>query len=338
MKEALFYEKLPLEVVQCHLCPHHCKIQPGKAGICGVRRNDKGKLVSLIYDKIIAIHVDPIEKKPLFHVHPGSRSFSIATVGCNFKCDFCQNYHISQIKGDRIAQFPGESLEPIEIVALAQKNHCTTIAYTYTEPTIYYELAYDCARLAHAQGLLNVFVTNGYICTEPLERIAPYMDAANVDLKGFDEKFYKNVVGGKLSAVLDTLRLMKQKNIFLEVTTLIVPTVNDDEAQLREVAQFIKDELGVETPWHISRFFPQFRMQNFPPTPERTILRARDIGLEMGLRYVYVGNLRGDGGENTNCYQCGELLIERYGFHVAVNRIREGKCPVCKAAIDGIGL
>lgn len=335
MKEALFYEKSSGNKVQCLLCPHRCLIAVGKVGVCGVRKNVNGKLVSLVYDKIIALHVDPIEKKPLFHVMPGSQSLSIATAGCNFHCHFCQNHHISQLTG---SPGPGKKMEPVEIVELAQAHHCQSIAYTYTEPTIYYELAYECARLAHAQGLLNIFVTNGYICKEPLEMIQPYLDAANVDLKGFDEKFYKNVVGGKLSAVLDTLKRMKKLGIFLEVTTLIIPSINDTEEQLKEIAQFIKQELGSNTPWHISRFYPQYKLTKIPPTPIQTIRRAREIGLEAGMRYVYTGNVSGDVGENTFCYQCGAQLIERYGFCVSVNRIKDGKCPDCGAVIDGIRL
>jgi len=338
MKEAFFYKKLADDKVRCHLCPHQCVIAPGKVGVCGVRKNENGMLISLVYDKIIALHVDPIEKKPLFHVYPGSASLSIATGGCNFHCEFCQNYNISQFSNLNPDSLPGDEITPPEVVQLALKNKCRSIAYTYTEPTVYFELAYECAKIAHEKGLLNVFVTNGYINQEPLEMIQPYLDAANVDLKGFDEKFYQKVVGGKLSAVLDSLRFMKKLNIFIEVTTLVIPTINDSEAQLKEMAAFVKNELGVETPWHISRFYPHYKFTHLPPTPVKTIQRAREIGLEMGLRYVYMGNVVGNAGENTYCYQCGQLLIERYGFHVSKYNVKGGKCPACAAIIDGIGV
>lgn len=338
MKEALFYQKLENLKVQCKLCPHQCIIQPGERGICGVRMNDQGKLFSLIYDKIIAMHVDPIEKKPLFHVAPGSKSFSIATVGCNFRCEFCQNSDISQYPRLSHGKIEGNPYTPEEIVTHAKQTGCRSLAYTYTEPTIYFEFAYDCARLAHEAGLLNVFVTNGYINAEPVQMIQPYLDAANVDLKAFDEKFYKKVVGGKLSVVLDTLRLLKKLNIFVEITTLIIPTMNDDEIQLKELAQFIKNELGVETPWHISRFYPQYHITDISPTPVKTIRRAREIGFEVGLRYVYSGNIAGEAGEHTYCYNCHTLLIQRFGFQISKYKIIQNCCPECGAVIDGIAL
>ncbi|MBN2088553.1 AmmeMemoRadiSam system radical SAM enzyme [candidate division KSB1 bacterium] len=338
MKEALFYQKLEKQKVQCKLCPHQCIISPGETGICGVRMNRDGILFSLVYDKIIATHVDPIEKKPLFHVAPGSKSFSIATVGCNFRCEFCQNSDISQYPRLSPGKIPGNPVSPKEIINQAIQTGCRSIAYTYTEPTIYFELAYQSARLAHEAGLLNVFVTNGYINAEPLQMIQPYLDAANVDLKAFDEKFYKKIVGGKFSAVLDTLRLLKKLNIFIEITTLLIPTLNDDEVQLRELTQFIKNELGIETPWHISRFYPQYNMTHLPPTPVKAIQRAREIGLEAGLRYVYTGNIGGEAGEHTYCYNCHTLLIQRYGFQISKYEIREGRCPKCSSIIDGIAL
>jgi pyruvate formate lyase activating enzyme len=333
MTEAWFYKKLTQDNVQCQLCPHACVISPGRFGQCRVRQNVAGVLYSLVSDQIIATHVDPIEKKPLYHVLPGSRSFSIATVGCNFRCDFCQNYHISQ---QRAGEIPAQTILPAEIVALAKTSHCRSIAYTYTEPTIYFELAFACARLAHEQGLLNVFVTNGYINPEPLEMIRPYLDAANVDLKAFDENFYQKYTGGKLSSVLQTLKLMQRLKIFIEVTTLIIPQLNDDKARLFELAKFIKDELGADTPWHISRFFPQYKMQQLPPTPESTIRQACEIGKAAGLRYVYAGNLAATSNENTYCFQCGELLIERLGYQIHQNRVESGKCPACGTPVAGI--
>ena len=338
MKEAWFYEKIENERVHCHLCPHDCKIAEGKYGICGVRENRDGTLYSLVYGKAIAVHIDPIEKKPLFHVHPGSSSLSVATVGCNFSCTFCQNHDISQMPKDPQHRILGDDVTPKQIVDLAVKRNCKTIAYTYTEPTIYYEYAFDTARLAHEHGILNVFVTNGYISEEPLRKISPSLDAANVDLKSFNQEFYKKIVGGNLKSVLDTLRLMKELDIWVEVTTLVVPTYVDSDEQLREVARFIKNDLGEETPWHISRFYPQYQCTHLPPTQVSVLKRAREIGREEGLRYVYSGNVPGDVGESTFCYSCGEILIERYGFQIISNCIREGKCPYCGAEIDGIGM
>jgi len=341
MKEALFYEKLGEDRVQCHLCPHECKISPDRVGICGVRENRAGTLYTLVYGRAIAVHVDPIEKKPLFHLYPGTKSFSIATVGCNFHCDFCQNSDISQVskkEGRLLEEISGQPIEPQELVSLALKYDCKTIAYTYTEPTIFFEYAYETAKLAHEKGILNLFITNGYINEEPLRYINPYLDAANVDLKGFNKEFYRHVVGGKLEAVLDSLKLMKKLGIWVEVTTLLVPTHTDSEDGLKKVAQFIREELGPETPWHISRFYPHYKMLDLPPTPLRSIRRAREIGLEAGLRYVYSGNVPGDEGEHTYCYNCGKLLIRRFGFQILENKIEDSKCPYCGANIDGIGM
>jgi len=337
MKEARFYERLEDQRVRCVLCPHECMLRDGQVGVCGVRQNVGGTLYSLVYGRAIAVHVDPIEKKPLFHVHPGSRSFSLATVGCNFRCLFCQNSDISQVRLSH-AQVPGEEIAPEELVKLAERYACKTIAYTYTEPTVFYEYAYDTAVLAAERGILNVFVTNGFISAAPLEEIAPVLHAANVDLKGWSEEFYRRIVGGDLKTVLDTLKRMKRLGIWVEVTTLCVPGYVDTDEQFRSIARFIRDELGPETPWHVSRFYPHFRMTDRPPTSVSVLQRARQIGLEEGLRYVYSGNVPGDEGENTFCYRCGRLLIRRWGFSVLENRVREGKCPDCGAEIDGIGL
>lgn len=336
MKEAMFYQIEADQRVVCQLCPHLCRLKPGQVGICGVRQNIDGKLVSLVYGKAIAVHIDPIEKKPLFHVLPGSQSFSIATVGCNFHCKFCQNYDISQVRdvGD-IDRFSRE-ISPEELVQLAKHNRCQSIAYTYTEPTIYFEYAYDTAQLAHQQGLLNVFVTNGYINPEPLHKIHDVLDAANVDLKSFSDQFYRRMTGGKLQPVLETLRLMKKLNIYVEITTLLIPGENDSDEELTAIADFIKNDLGVDTPWHISRFYPHYRLTDHSPTPVASLNRARDIGLAQGLRYVYLGNVPGSDAENTYCYHCGKLLIERYGFQIIQNHIVEGNCRFCGTKIDGL--
>ena len=338
MKEAQFYEKLDKQRVRCLLCPHDCVLRDGQIGICGVRENRGGTLYSLVYGKAIAVHVDPIEKKPLFHVHPGSQSFSVATVGCNFRCRFCQNSTISQVRLGGGARVPGDDLPPDALVSLARQYGCKTIAYTYTEPTVYYEYAYDSAVLAADNGILNVFVTNGFISEEPLRQIAPVLHAANVDLKGWDEDFYKKIVGGRLQPILSTLKLMKELGIWVEVTTLCVPGYVDTEEQFRSIARFIRDELGPETPWHVSRFYPHHHMTDRSPTSVAVLQHARKIGLEEGLRYVYSGNVPGDEGENTYCYKCGGLLIRRWGFSVLDYHIRDGRCSDCGAVIDGIGM
>ncbi len=336
MKEAMFYRKIDDEKILCELCPHFCKLKEGQTGICHVRKVQDGRLNSLVYGRSIALHVDPIEKKPLFHVDPGSRSFSMATAGCNFHCKFCQNHAISQVEDHIDLNQVGREISPKGIVDYAKSEQCSSIAYTYTEPTIYFEYACDTAKLAHEQGILNVFVTNGYINPEPLKFISEYLDAANVDLKSFRDDFYRKLVGAKLQPVLDTLKLMKKLNIWIEVTTLIIPGENDSEDELNQIAAFIANELGKETPWHISRFHPQYKLNSHPPTPVSTLQRAYKIGKDNGLRYVYPGNVPGDKYESTFCYHCGEMLIQRYGFHIQNNAIKDGKCSFCSVEIDGL--
>jgi pyruvate formate lyase activating enzyme len=336
--EAYLYERLDDRKVRCQLCNHRCVIKDGKRGICGVRENQKGILKTLVYGRLIAQHVDPIEKKPLYHVLPGTLSYSIATVGCNFKCRFCQNADIAQLPTDRKGMIVGDLYTPEDIVTSATRAGCRSIAYTYTEPTIFFEFAHDTARLAHEEGLLNVFVTNGYMTSEALHMIQPYLDAANVDLKAFSDDFYKEQCSAKREHVMETLRLMKSLGIFVEVTTLLIPGLNDDRKELGELAFFVADSLGSDTPWHISRFHPTYKLTDRPPTPAESIQEARRIGLDAGLRYVYSGNLPGDEGENTLCYSCSRLLIERWGYRISKNVIQDGRCPKCGATIDGIGL
>ena len=332
MKEASFYEKLTDNRVRCHLCNHFCTIAENKRGICGVRENKKGVLQSLVYGRIVATGVDPIEKKPLFNFLPGTESFSVATAGCNFRCRWCQNWQISQLATRDI---PGHDATPEEMVGLAIQHDCMTMAYTYTEPTIFMEFALDMMKLAERAGIKNVFVTNGYTSEEALREVAPYLDSGNIDLKSFRDETYRKLCGAKLEPVEGTIRLYKELGIWLEVTTLVVPTVNDSEEELREIARFIA-EVGVEIPWHISQFYPQYKFLDAPPTPIATLHRAREIGIEEGLRYVYEGNVPGKGNENTYCYQCRELLIKRFGFNIIENRIEGGKCFNCGAEIDGV--
>jgi pyruvate formate lyase activating enzyme len=291
-----------------------------------------------VYGKIIAGHCDPIEKKPLFHFLPGTRSYSIATVGCNFKCRFCQNADIAQMPEDQRGLIVGDPCTPPEVVTDALKGRCRSISYTYTEPTIFFEFAYETAKLAQVKGLKNVFVTNGYMTDEALVMIRPYLDAANVDLKAFNERYYRDVCGAKLSHVMETLKQMKSRGIFVEVTTLIVPGLNDDSGELEKLAQFLVTDLGPETPWHISRFHPTYKLTDRPPTPLATLLKARDIGLKAGLRYVYTGNVPGEDGENTFCYNCGRTVIERWGFQIRSTALEEGRCRYCQAVIDGVWL
>lgn len=334
MKEAYLYDRLENEKVRCLLCNHNCVITEGKTGICGVRENRSGILVSLVYGKVIASHCDPIEKKPLFHFIPGSRSYSIATVGCNFRCFFCQNADISQMPSDH-NRIMGQDMTPEEIVEDALNTRSASISYTYTEPTIYYELAVDTARLASSEGLKNVFVSNGYMTEQCLEDMSPDLHAANVDLKAFTDEFYKEQCGAKLEPVLRTLETMKRLGIWLEVTTLLIPGLNDSKEELKEISRFLAN-LDTDIPWHISRFHPTYRLTDIPSTPPDTIQRARDLGYEAGLKYVYTGNLPGDEGEKTFCHNCGELLIDRFGFTVTKNRIKENLCPECGSEIPGV--
>ena len=334
--EAYHYERLEENKVRCNLCNHRCVIKDGRRGICNVRENEAGILNTLVYGKLIAQHVDPIEKKPLFHFLPGTLSYSIATVGCNFRCRFCQNADIAQMPSNREGTIMGTRCTPREVVDAAQRGGCRSIAYTYTEPTVFFEFAYQTAKLAHDKGIRNVFVTNGYMTSEALEMIEPYLDAANVDLKAFTDAYYKKLCGADLKHVQTTLKLMKSFDIFIEVTTLIVPDLNDDPSELNDLAAFIVRDLGVETPWHISRFHPTYKLTDRPSTPIQTLTTAREIGLSAGLKYVYTGNVPGNAAENTFCYSCGETVIERWGFQVGNLRLKNGRCTQCGAEIDGV--
>jgi pyruvate formate lyase activating enzyme len=334
MKEAYLYEKLDKARVKCRLCSHGCLIKDGSKGICGVRENHGGALSTLVYGKVIAMNVDPIEKKPLFHFLPGSRSFSIATVGCNFKCRFCQNSDISQMPADfnRIA---GEETPPSEIVKKAKETHSSTIAYTYTEPTIYYEFALDTSRLAAKQGIKNIFVSNGYMTDDCLMDIHPDLHGINIDLKGFTDKFYKEQCGAKLAPVLNSIKKARKLGVWVEVTTLLIPGLNDSDGELKDIAEFL---VGVDPnmPWHISRFHPTYRLTDVGPTPVEAIHRAKDIGYNSGLKYVYTGNIPGDNGEKTLCHGCGKLLVDRYGYSIMNNLIKDGRCPKCNMEIPGV--
>jgi pyruvate formate lyase activating enzyme len=334
--EACLYEPLEERNVECRLCAHQCVIKPGRRGICRVRENRDGTLHSLVYGRLIARSIDPIEKKPLFHLYPGSLSYSIATVGCNFKCRFCQNADIAQMPEDQKGLIMGTPATPEAVVADAVAGGCRSIAYTYTEPTVYFEFAFDTARLAHEKGLKNVFVTNGYMSPDALEKIAPYLDGANVDLKSYSNDFYRKQCGAKIDPVKETLLGMKKLGILVEVTTLLIPGLNTDRDELTDLAKFLADALGPDTPWHISRFHPTYKLMNRSATPVDTILEAREIGLAAGLKYVYTGNVWGQPGESTLCDNCGAMLIHRQGFMVHENRLKKNRCPDCQTPIAGI--
>ena len=336
--EAYLYEPLDENKVKCNLCNHRCIIKGGRRGICGVRENREGVLNTLVYGRLIARHIDPIEKKPLFHLMPGSLSYSIATVGCNFRCHFCQNADIAQMPSDRNGIIMGDNCSPRDVVDAALKGDCKTIAYTYTEPTVFFEFAYDTAKLAHQKGIKNVFVTNGYMTAEAINMISPYLDGANVDLKAYTEDFYKTYCGAKLEPVKETLKLMKSLGVFVEVTTLLIPGLNDARDELGNLAAFLADSLGTETPWHISRFHPTYKLTDRPPTPVKTLVMAREIGIKAGLKYVYTGNVPGESGEKTFCYKCGKILIDRWGFDIRENLTKNSLCPYCGAQIHGVGL
>ncbi len=332
-KEAVLYEKLDQNRVKCNLCAHRCTIAAGKLGVCNVRQNFDGELQTLVYGQAISQNIDPIEKKPLYHFYPGSTAYSIATPGCNFRCQWCQNWQIAHMPRERgIVQ--GYDVSPDEIIADVIRSQSKSLAYTYTEPTIYFEYTYDIAKLASAADIANIYVTNGYMTSEMLDWMYPYLNAANVDLKAFQERTYKRYVGSGLQPVLDSLIKMRAQNIWVEVTTLVIPGINDDPGELRQIANFISQELGPEVPWHISRFFPHYKMSNIPPTSIKTLDEAVIIGREAGLQYVYLGNVGGE--TNTVCHQCGETLIARRGYWVSTAQLSNGTCARCGTPAAGV--
>ena len=339
LKQAVLWEPTDEgNKVRCKLCSRRCLIDDGKLGRCCVRQNIGGVLYSLNYDKVCSANPDPIEKKPLFHFQPGSRSFSVATMGCNFQCEFCQNWQISQaaIEDGRI---DGQAISPEWIVEAAVRSGCRSIAYTYTEPTVFMELCNDCGRLAKERGLTNVFVSNGYQTKEAIDFAAAWLDAINIDLKAFSEDYYKRLCKARLQPVLDTIcYVAKETNIWLEITTLLVPGQNDSEDEIKALADFIVNNAGEDVPWHISRFHPQYKYLDSESTPLDSMERAYDIGKSAGLRYVYLGNVPGSKSESTFCYNCGRMLIERVGYHIAANNIKNSKCPGCGTGIAGFEL
>lgn len=334
MHEALFYEKGKDNVVICNLCNHHCHIKPGKRGICGVRGNQDGRLISYVYGRLVAENRDPVEKKPLFHFLPGTETHSISTVGCNFHCLHCQNYHISQYPHMHNGEISGRTRTPEEVVDSAEENGSQSLSYTYVEPTIFYEFARDCAQLAHERGLKNIFVSNGYMSAAVTRDLAPLLDGINIDIKAFRDDFYKKICKARLQPVLDTVKLMHELGVWVEVTTLLIPGLNDSDDELRDVARFIRG-IDAAMPWHVTAFRPTYKLTDRPATPVETLRRARDIGLAEGLDYVYEGNIPGEGGENTYCPSCKEEIITRWGFSIRQNRLHNGQCPGCGQKIAG---
>jgi pyruvate formate lyase activating enzyme len=316
--------------IVCLLCRHSCKLKEGQVGMCGVNKNIEGELKTLVYNHPIAVHIDPVEKKPIYHLLPGSRALSFGTVGCNFRCPFCQNWDISQ--EHKINE--NINVSPEEMVDIALKEGCDSIAYTYNEPTIFYPYAKDIGMIAKEKGLKNIFVSNGFESAEVIEDMAGWVDAANIDLKSWDKDYYKKVLKGGLEEVKDTLKRMVDKGIWVEVTTLLIEGENDSDDDIKEMAEFIKNELGAHVPWHLTAFHPDYKMLDYERTGLETLLRAQKIGNDIGLYYIYLGNVPVHG--DTHCPDCNELLIDRTGYTITVNKLKNGHCPKCQREIEGI--
>jgi pyruvate formate lyase activating enzyme len=333
LKEALFYEKLENNTVQCHLCPRNCVIPDGRRGFCGVRENRGGTLFTLVFAKPVSIHIDPIEKKPLFHFLPSTTAFSIATAGCNLKCKFCQNWEISQFWPEDVDYV---YLEPKDLVNKVLASGSPTIAYTYSEPTIFYEYMLETAKLAKASGLKNIMHSNGYINEQPLRQLAKYLDGANIDLKGFSDDYYSKFSEGTLAPVLKSLKVLKEEGVHVEITNLVLAGYNDDDATAVKMCLWLKENLGPDTPLHFSRFFPMYKLVSLNPTPVAALERLRKIAMDCGLRYVYIGNVGGHPAENTYCPKCKNLIVERRGYFVGQVNIIDGKCKFCGEEIPGV--
>lgn len=333
-KAALWKDGKQQGQICCQLCSHFCTLHPGETGKCGIRVNDNGTLLTLVADRIAALNLDPVEKKPLYHFLPGSQTLSLGTVGCNFSCKFCQNHGLSQdVKKDQTLL--GRKVSPQELVNLAVEYGAKSISYTYSEPTIFFELMQATAQLAKEQGLKNIMVSNGFMSLHCLQKLSPLIDAINVDLKAFSEEFYDHFCQAKLKPVLYNLKKIKSMGWWLEVTTLLIPGVNDNSKELQKIARFITQEIGPDTPWHISRFHPAYQMPNRPPTPVQTLEEAYDLARSTGLHFVYLGNVPGHPGEHTLCPHCQNILIRRQSFSILENTLDRGTCPHCKELISG---
>jgi len=333
--ESRFVERLTEDTVRCTICPRMCIVKPGQKGFCGTKENVDGKLISLTYGQLSAFAVDPIEKKPLAHFYPGSMSLSVSSVGCSFTCPWCQNWHISM---SNLEQSHTRFMHPEEVVEAAMVQECTSISYTYNEPLINLNYVEDTARFAHESEIKNVLVTNGYVSIPALDRVVDVIDAANVDWKAFNHEFYRKYCSGELQSVLDATEHMKKNGVHVEVTFLVIPDTNDSPDETREMARYIVDHLGPETPLHLSRFFPMYKFQHVPPTPVETLVRAREIAMGEGVRYVFVGNVRGGGYEDTVCHVCGKTVISRSGYTITGWYLDEDKrCVYCGAEIPIVG-
>lgn len=332
-KEAMYYKQLEDLRVECLLCPRNCKIADKERGYCGVRENRDGKYYTLVHSRACAMHVDPIEKKPFFHYLPGTNGYSIATAGCNIECKFCQNWQISQFRPEQVENV---TLTPEDVVKNAKENGCPTIAYTYSEPVVFYEYMYDTAKLGKENGIGSVMVSNGYIKEEPLKELCKHLSAVKIDFKAFTEKFYKETCSGELKPVLDTLVTLKKIGIWFEIVVLIIPTLNDTDKELKEMCGWIKENLGPDVPIHFTRYHPTYKIKNIPPTPVATLEKARKIAMDAGLNYPYIGNVPGHEGESTFCPHCHKIAIKRVGFTILQNSVKNGKCGDCQHPIPGV--
>jgi pyruvate formate lyase activating enzyme len=337
MTEARLWKALDDGRVQCRLCSHFCLIEDGSRGLCGVRANMGGRLETLAYDHVAALGVDPVEKKPLYHYKPGTTTLSFATQGCNFACTFCQNATLSQAPKSG-AEPRGERATPEQLVQAALDNGCESISYTYSEPTIFFELMQDTARLAHEKGLGNIMVSNGFQSPECLDELDGLIDAANIDLKAFSESFYRDIVGAKLKPVLKNAKRIKEMGWWLEVTTLLIPSKNDDEEELKGLARYIANDLGTDTPWHLSRFHPDYHMRDVAPTSVPSLEKAWSFGRDAGLKYIYIGNVPGHDYAKTRCPGCGEVVLNRAGFSLSFSAVSDGRCSACGESISGVDL
>ena len=331
--EARWYEKIPHKKVKCTLCPRECEVDDRERGYCGVRENWDGIYYTLVHSNPCTYHIDPIEKKPLFHFLPGTTAFSVATVGCNVDCKFCQNWQISQIRPEQAQNI---DLPPKTMVRLTKESGAPSIAYTYTEPVVFSEYMYDSAYAGNKEGIKSVMISNGYIQEQPMRELAEVLAAVKVDLKAYTEKYYKEIVDGELKPVLDILVLLRQLDMWTEIVYLVVPTLNDGDKELTELAKWMKTNLGPNVPVHFTRYYPQYKLKNLPPTPVKSLERARDIALAEGMKFVYVGNVPGHSGEHTYCPACNTVLIRRKGFWIIENKISNGKCPDCGTEIPGV--
>jgi pyruvate formate lyase activating enzyme len=331
--KAMFYEKKEGTAIECHLCPRHCLVTDLERGYCGVRENQGGEYYTLVHSRACAMNIDPIEKKPFFHFHPGTSAFSIATAGCNVNCKFCQNWDISQVRPEQVNNV---KLPPDEIAKICIERSVPTVAYTYSEPVVFYEYMYDTCVEGRKHGIRNVMVTGGYIEKDPLKKIMPVMDAIKVDLKAYSENYYKEVVNGELQPVLDALKIMHEYGIWTEIVYLVVPTMNDSREEFTKLCDWILNNLSDSVPVHFTRFHPTYLMTNLPPTPVKTLEMAYDIAKKSGLKFPYIGNVPGHMAEKTYCPNCGKVIVDRTGFQIRSIDIEGGKCKFCQYPIPGV--